>query len=149
MIRRIPAPHRALTALSALAALLLAGHAAAGDLPATPPPDPWIGSYFYQVALDQRCPVADEARAEALARFKHHFLVNSRIILGGLPPDQAAPALRKLDAIERDGPPADELTRFDDFFARRTSDEISVLCANAPKAIEEQMKSEGQLLHRN
>lgn len=133
----------------AIAALLLACTTAARSLEPTTPADPWIGSYFYFVALDKRCPAADEARATALEQFKRHFIANSRMILGALPQEGTRQALRKLEDIERSGPPAEELTRFDDFFARRTNEEIEVLCSTAPQAIEEAILSENKLLRPN
>jgi len=83
------------TLIAALLMLVAALSCAANPKPA---PDPAIGSYFWFVALNQRCETTDPARDAALARFRTHFLDNGKRIAASLP---AASATGFLSARRR------------------------------------------------
>lgn len=103
------------------------------------PGDPAMGGYYFYAALDRRCPADDGTRKVALDGFKMQFVGNMRALAAGQfdKPDIDA-ALKDrgkrfyamLDSLEKNGPPNEELARFDAVLNRASQPELQSACAS-------------------
>jgi hypothetical protein len=102
------------------------------------PGDPATGGYFFYAALDRRCPADDGARKAALDSAKAQFVGNMRDLAAAQferPNVDAALKERgkqfyaMLESLERNGPPNDELARFDSVLNRASQSELESACA--------------------
>jgi hypothetical protein len=106
--------------------------------------DPAIGGYYFYAALDRKCPLPDAERAAALDKYKVHFIAHMRPMAQSYGAE-GAKALQMLDDLERNGPPEDELARYDALFAKISREQLIQLCAEVPKRIEDRIALENRL----
>jgi hypothetical protein len=110
-----------------------------------PAPDPAIGSYFWFVALNQRCEAADPARDAALARFRTHFLDNGKRIAASLPAASATGFLSALNDMEKNGPPKESMDHVNAILAQVSPAETRQLCQRAAADIDDRIGIENKL----
>ena len=130
------------TLIAALLMLVAALSCAANPKPA---PDPAIGSYFWFVALNQRCETTDPARDAALARFRTHFLDNGKRIAASLPAASATGFLNALNDMEKNGPPKESMDRVNAILAQVSPAETRQLCQRAAADIDDRIGIENRL----